>query len=409
MFRFKPEEFIVEEIAWNGVVLERGKEFNFGKEEDQSIEKDFFTHFIMQKTEWNTLQALGAIASRLHVKHSRFNFAGTKDRNAVTTQLCSAFAVPPERLKQAKVKDIQVNGCWKAKEKVRLGGLVGNRFTIELNEQNCSVSPSVEEVVERARSLKYCFPNFFGAQRFGSMRQNTDKVGVFMLKEDFKGAVLEFLTGIGSGESATAVEARGRLAGDLNFSEALKYFPESLRYEKVMLEHLSNNKADFIGALRKLPRMLQMTFIHAVQSRIFNNTLEERLSNPTLQKDDWICEANAFDFPDVDASRKALDVEKEGKLVEKGKLFLVGKLVGYETKPSEREQKLLEDMEISTESFKLKRMPELSSKGSLRTLFVCLRGFEVLNDKPLTLRFSLQSGAYATTALEFLLGNQATE
>jgi tRNA(Glu) U13 pseudouridine synthase TruD len=58
---------------------------------------------------------------------------------------------------------------------------------------------------------------------------------------------------------------------------------------------------------------------------------------------------------------------------------------------------------ISQEQFVVKSIPEVSSKGSFRTLFAPLKDFQVIEKSPVKLRFSLPSGAYATEAVKHLL------
>ena len=83
-YSFAAEEFVVEEITADGVVLERDKPAGYGSKEDAALERDYFSRFILQKRNWNTMQAIAEIARRLHAHPKRFDFAGTKDRNAVT-------------------------------------------------------------------------------------------------------------------------------------------------------------------------------------------------------------------------------------------------------------------------------------------------------------------------------------
>ncbi|HIH19969.1 TPA: tRNA pseudouridine(13) synthase TruD [Candidatus Micrarchaeota archaeon] len=370
-FSFKPEEFLVEEIGADGTLFELDKAFALGKGEDQALERDYFTHFVLQKREWNTAQALGALARFLHIKHLRFNFAGTKDRNALTTQLCSVFALPPDRLEQAKgrVKDVQINGSWKARGKVKLGDLQGNRFTITPTAENCAgLMPIASRVLVKAHSAKFLFPNFFGLQRFGSIRHNTAEVGRHILREEFEAAVMNYLAFSEGERDEESVAARKRLAEEKDFAKAGEYFPRHLKYERMLLEHLAQNPKDFVGALGKFPRSLLLMFIHAFQSKLFNLFLEERLRKDKL----WLLE------------------EK-------------GKLIGSDSVLTEEEIALLDTEGIPQDSFKIKQMPFLSSKGSERPFFAELKEFQVLNENPLTLRFSLDAGCYATVALSWLL------
>jgi tRNA pseudouridine13 synthase len=405
-FVFKPLEFVVEEITRDGAVLEVNTPADFGKPEDQALERDYFTHFILQKSGWNTMQALAAIARHLHARANRFDFAGTKDRASLSTQLCSAFALPPQRLLAVRLKDLRVLGAWKARERVRLGDLAGNRFTITLTKQNCGVTPDAKKIAARAKKLGYRFPNYFGAQRFGSLRANAAAVGFALLRKDFEGAVREYLCATQGEKLADAVRARRRLARENDFAAALKYFPRYLKFERLLLEHLAAAPRDFAGALSRLPRHLQLLFVHAVQSRLFNDELEARVRAGTLfspEPGDWWCEANELGFPNVGAARPVEDAGEVKKLVAEHKAFLVSELLGADSKPSPSQKKLLEENRLSLEDFRFKTLSWLTTRGGKRVLFAPLEGFKVLSEEPVRLRFSLPSGSYATIALQELL------
>lgn len=356
--QFKPEEFVVEEIASDGSIIQRDQPF---QRPDSETGKKWHAHFALQKTVWTTNDALRALAWAVHAKPSRFSFAGAKDRNAVTTQLCSGFCVEPKALVNARVKDLRVLGAWKEKEKIRLGDLKGNCFTITLTAENAGVEPDPEKIRERTSTGRY--PNFFGPQRFGSVRTNTALVGLKLLRGETRDAVMNYLTFTEGEKSVEAREARERLAKEGDCRAALEYFPKWLKNERFMLEWLAKNENDFAGALRCLPRGLQLMFVHAVQSQLFN---DELASGPPREE---------------------------------------GNLVGYETaEPTRFEEEWLRERGLSKESFLLKSFPELSSKGGKRKWFAELREFQVLQEDPLVVRFSLDAGCYATEALYFLMG-----
>ncbi|VVB67822.1 putative tRNA pseudouridine synthase D [Candidatus Norongarragalina meridionalis] len=358
---FTPDTFFVEEITSDGVILELGKAYSFEK---PAPERDFFTHFVLQKREWNTVQALGAIARNLHVKPSRFDFAGTKDRQATTTQLCSVFALPAERLLQARVKDVQINGAWKADAKVRLGNLLGNRFTIKTDKP---VNPVAS------------FSNYFGEQRFGSGRKNTAKIGKLILQGDYEAAVRSYLCDSEGEENVDAVRARETLLGEGDFAAAAVYFPHHLKYEITMLRSLSSKPTDFIAAIRALPRSLQLMFVHAFQSDLFNKRIDLRLPPSAT------CGRDAHGFPS--AATEGTD-------------FTLGNVIGYSSVISEDERILLEAEGLSQEAFRLKAMPELSAKGTLRLLEAPVMNFENVEGG---IRFALPKGCYATVAVKYIL------
>ncbi|MBI5635991.1 tRNA pseudouridine(13) synthase TruD [Candidatus Micrarchaeota archaeon] len=369
--RFSPSEFIVEEVTPSGALLEAGKQLDLGKAGDQGLEKDFFSHFVLEKTNWNSSQAVKEIARRLRINAKRFNFAGTKDRSARTTQLVSAFAVKPEDLLKVRLKDVSINGAWKARGKIKLGELSGNRFTIILTNENMGKPVSRQLVEQNYSRLNGLVPNFFGSQRFGSLRANSHVVGKFLLQKKFLDAAQNFLCATDEGEGSGGFEARTKLAGiwgqENCFKLALDFFPQHLKYERTVLGHLSQFPTDYIGALRKLPRVLQLMFVHAYQSFLFNQVLLKKIGESDFNEGE---EAN---------------------------------LVGYESAPTALEEELLSADGLSKDDFLLKSLPELSSKGSRRKLFVKLNGFQILQDEPLTIRFSLPPGAYATVAVEELV------
>jgi tRNA pseudouridine13 synthase len=403
MFSFKPEEFVVEEITPDGTVLEVDKKIEMPSKPGK------FTHFVLQKRLWNTTQALHELAKALRVSQRRFDFAGTKDRNSISTQLCSAFAIMPDKILAARVKDLQINGAWNASDKVRLGSLLGNRFTVTLTQENTGTEIDAEKIRERTESPHYSVANRFGSQRFGSLRRNTAQVGKLIVQGKFKEAIMNYLTFVDEGEDEESKKGRKKLAEKKDFSKALDWFPPHLKYERTMISHLNVYRNDWLGALRKLPRSLQLMFVHAYQSKLFNEILEAREKEGSLyaaEKGDLYCKANDYGFPNLSKVEEATSkkqAEKITKDIEKGRAFIVGNIIGSESKLTSEEKKLLKKEKIKQEAFKLPSLPELSSRGTIRPLFVPLKDFEVLSEEPVKIRFSLPSGAYATVALEQLL------
>jgi tRNA pseudouridine13 synthase len=375
-----PEDFLVEEIAPDGAVYELGMPFS------RSDEPGKFVHFILQKKDWSTSSALSELGAHLGLSHKNFNMAGTKDKVAITTQLISVSGTTKERILGTRIKDISINGAWDALERIRLGDLLGNRFTILVRD---AAEDSDERVARIASELDKTFPNYFGPQRFGSTRKNTHLVGQKLLQGDLEGAVISFLCD-GEGEkNELAIKVRKNLSATRDFSAAMKEFPKHLRLERSMIEYLAKNPDSFANALRKLPRNILLLFVHAYQSHLFNITLSARLSEGPLELEEgeYFCR-ETLGFPDI------AKMDAEG--------WICGKLIGYGTPLNERESALLTEVGIQKEAFKMKSLPEISSKGSYRTLLAPMKDFNSRGDR---FRFSLPSGSYATMAMrEFQKG-----
>jgi tRNA pseudouridine13 synthase len=380
-----PEDFLVEEIGADGAVFEIGKPF--ARADDGSA----YTHFILQKTDWSTSSAISEIAKRLHTSHQIMNFAGTKDKLAVSTQLASIRGDRKGELLSLRIKDISINGAWLAGDRVKLGDLSGNRFTIIVRDADAG--ERAQERIEKISSeLGQNIPNYFGAQRFGSTRNNTHLIGKSLLRGEVETALMMFLCDSEGETNEEARLARKELLETKDFARALGTFPKHLRLERSILGHLSRKPGDHIGALRLLPRNILLLFIHAFQSDLFNRLLSDRIREGPLELEEgeYYCgEKNGF--PDIDKT------EAEG--------WIAGKLIGYSTPLNERESALMEEIGIDKDVFRMKQIPEIASKGTYRTLLSPLRGFSasIGGEGIATFRFSLQSGSYATIAMgEFM-------
>ncbi len=373
------DDFIVEEISEKGEVFEIGKII---KKEDEIGD---FTHFIMEKSNWTTSNAIKEISKYVCASDRRFNYSGTKDKFAHTVQLCSAYKIPKEKILNLNIKDIKINGAWTRKEKVILGNLIGNRFKIKVNFNDANSYE--KQINDTYLELKGRFPNYFGEQRFGSSRKNTHKIGEYLLKNRIKDAVLSYICDFEGETNENAIIARKELKETMDFKKALNYFPKYLVHERTLIANLSKNPNDFANALRKLPRPILLLFIHAFQSHLFNLNISERIDEKIIKKEkgEYFCKNNFYGFPEIET---------------KGKDWLCVKLIGYESKINKREEMLLERFGVSINDFKMKSIPEISSKGSYRTFFSPIKDFSFCKN---TFSFSLPSGSYATSCIrEFL-------
>ncbi len=372
-----PDDFVVEEILEDGTVLELDRPFSRGDEPGR------FVHFALQKRGWSTSSALLEIAKRLGMSQRHFNSAGMKDKTSISTQLASAEGAQKDALLALAVKDIRILGAWGAKDRVKLGALLGNRFTIRLRGMADDSDGRVSRV---SAELDGRFPNYFGEQRFGSARKNTHKIGEKLLQGKFEDAVRMFLCGNEGEGNALAMEARKELAATGDHAAALKTFPKHLRLERSMLAHLAAQPDDHTGALRRLPRNILLLFIHAFQSHMFNLLLSERIAEgPELEKGEYYC-GETLGFPDISKA------EAEG--------WITTKLIGYDTPVNGREQAMLDRLGMARDAFRMKALPEIASKGAYRTLLAPMKDFNFQKD---TFRFALPAGAYATVALrEFM-------
>ncbi|MBI4214459.1 tRNA pseudouridine(13) synthase TruD [archaeon] len=347
----EPQDFLVEEITPDGKVLEFGKKQRFREGKgDQLI-------CVLEKKDWDTLLAIRRVCEALRISPKRIGFAGTKDKRCWSAQRISIWNAKNEEVNKLHLKDISLKPLTQAKERVELGHLKGNRFTVKVY----SGKPP------KKRSLVW---NYFGVQRFGETRPITHLVGKALVKGSIEDAVKIYLAETSLREKDDALEARKRLASSWDYKAALEFFPRRLGFERTLLAHLAEQPNDYAGALRKLPKNLKLMFVHAYQALLFN----------------------AF----VDEVRKRKTKVKEGALI------------GYESHLTPAERKLLAREGVMLEDFRVLSMPECGSRGEHRELKVKLDGFKVLKKGKgwYIVRFSLPKGSYATVALDQLFGQQ---
>ena len=437
-----PDDFVVEEISSEGYIC-NSEYINLiikKNPPDPKHSNKKYLYFILEKTRWTTEAAINEIANKLRVSSKRFRYAGTKDRQAHTTQICSVFGIDAPSLSGLNLKDIVLTPLYYADTPTNLGNLLGNHFKILLNLPDVSLDKSKYLQNNLARinkiysELSGVFPNYFGEQRFGTTRKNTAKIGELIIKRKYEDAVMEFLTSTKGEINENARIARKELANTMNFKNALKFYPKFLKLELRMLAYLSKHPNDFIGALRSIPFQISLLFIHSFQSLLFNELLSKRLlifkKENVFEKLDgeYYC-SEEFGFPDISkkvAFNSNYNVtfyggEDSPKNYNKPKkrFWLVGRLIGYETIPNEFESELLYNYGLAPSDFRIPSFPSLSSKGTPRTLFSPINSFSVSSENHqknniqsprLNFDFSLQSGSYATMVLrEFIDINKKKE
>jgi tRNA pseudouridine13 synthase len=249
------------------------------------LHKQPFLHFTLYKENVDTSQALRHIAHHLGISTRQLQYAGTKDKRAVTLQRIAVRGVDPERL--AKINLISMrNGCVKvgdmafSPDGVTLGRLLGNTFEVVLREVSgrapFSVTP--EQLLDLRRALqKSGFVNYFGHQRFGTTRISTSDVGKALLRGDFKAAVEMIVVSKAEicPEAVRAVDAV--TASPPDYTRALSEMPHFCFQERDMLHHLVRCPNDYRGALLAIPRTNAMMFFHSVQSLVWNIMATKRL------------------------------------------------------------------------------------------------------------------------------------
>ncbi len=387
-----PEDFKVEEI------LTTGSKAQIAPTAFPQIgENGRYLVCLLVKRNCDNLLAIQKVAKKLGVSRDRIQIAGIKDARATTAQHISIGRIRPEQVAQVRLNNLWLYPLYYSNEKINSNLLFGNQFYITLRAINLTSSKilgRIESVRNELLKLGGC-PNFFGHQRFGTIRSVTHLVGKHLVLGELETAALTFLAKPSLHEHPESRRRREQLWDTRDFENALHYFPLKLVYERQMLTHLAKRSRDFVGAFNRLPRKLCQLFIQAYQAYLFNKFLSQRIQRGL-------------------PLNQALSREYSVKIDRENRLALP--LIGYEQSFSSDEQgeiekQVLEEEGVKPQNFKIATLPEISASGRLRAALTPLIGLniekpgeDVINAKNLiNIAFTLRKASYATILLrEFM-------
>ena len=292
----------------------------------------------IEKRDLSGERLLDHLSRTLGVDRGEIGMAGLKDRRAVTRQYVSVPNRVAERIGRIDVDGVRVLDARPHTNKLRTGHLAGNRFEILIREPRAESLSSLEPLL--ARIDAFGFPNAYGSQRFGRDAE-TLQLGLALLREE--------------------------------------------RHER--------------SIPYKRRKFLLRLSLSAVQSLLFNEVLAARLNDGALHR------VSSGDVMQVVASGGCFlvdDATAEQARFDRRETVLTGPIFGPKMKPAEgvpgaQEQHCLERSGLTLAQFA--RYARLTP-GARRPALAWpeeLRG-EVTPDG-VRLRFTLPSGAYATTLL----------
>ncbi|MBS7641052.1 MAG: tRNA pseudouridine(13) synthase TruD [Candidatus Bathyarchaeia archaeon] len=414
-----PEDFIVEEILVDGSKA--------SVKLDENVANNLAGHgryliCVLIKRGVDTILAIEEIADKLGVSPDRIGFAGIKDTNALTAQYISIGGIPANKISLVNVEGLLIKPLGYSNEEMSPKKLFGNRFTITVRGitlKEKTIRRRIEKIMSEIKDFGG-IPNFFGHQRFGTIRPITHIVGKYIIKGDFEGAALTFLTYVSPFEGPKAREARRELAETMDFKRALKRFPETLMYERLVLEHLAKSPRDYIGAFHKLPANLRRLFIQSYQSYLFNRFLSERIKRDIpleeAQTGDYVVRLSSLGLPTRKFIRvKDSNISSVNEEIKAGRAAVALPLIGPKQPPSEGlqgeiEREILERENVSGEDFKRASIIKVNLFGGLRVALERVMDLrarviseEGAAENSVKFEFTLHKGTYATIVLrEFM-------
>ena len=375
----------------------------------------------LEKKNWDLNHCIKIISNKLNISYKRIGFAGTKDKRAVTRQKISIYNINKEQLESISIKDIHLKYLGYSNKKIEIGDLIKNKFEINIrflkyNKQKTKLL--IENITNEIISIGGV-PNYYGIQRFGDKREITHLIGYYILKRDYKQAVLTYLTSISCEEDEDTKKMRKYILKEMNFKEALKICPLYLSPERTLLDSLIKNNNNYLDSILNFPNNLFMMFIHSYQSQIFNCIISERLKRNLKLNEaiigDIVCYQTKEKTPKISSIEKVTidNIDGINNLIKKKRAYITAPLIGYDTIiasgiPGEIEKTIFEKTKLNISDFnfeneKNKNIHKFSSRGTRKEILLVVEPtFSIVGDDNnffVNMKFELPKGSYATTIL----------
>lgn len=260
--KVRPEDFLVEEVPLYDPCGE-------GEHLYLQVQKTFVSHG----------ELISCVRRHFNVRDYSIGFAGMKDKMAVTRQTISVHlphATPPDV--DLGHDRIQVISAGRHTNKIRLGHLAGNRFSIRIRD----VDPG--RVAVAAGLLRRLAdggaPNYFDRQRFG-YRVNNHLLGAAQLREDWPGLLAELLGSTGS-PFPEYQRQRRELFDQRRYAEAAALWTPADRNELAVIKALAARRTSRRQSVRAVGKNALSFWISALQSAAFNRVLDRRIDDGAI-------------------------------------------------------------------------------------------------------------------------------
>lgn len=356
------------------------------------------TYFLLEKRGLSTMQAVNDMARALGVRRIDIGYAGLKDARAVTRQWMSVEHVDPERIERIDLPRMRVLCVTRHANKLKLGHLRGNAFTIRIRHTDPGRRDEVARALETlaARGV----PNYFGQQRFG-LRGDTWEVGREIVRENLD-AALDIVLGRPDPHDDSQIRQARELYEAGDYVRALDLWPHAFREERHALKTLLASRGRKKRAFLAIDRSLRRLYVSAYQSHLFNRIVAERLPAGL----DRLMTGDLAERHRGGAVFHVLDAAVEQPRADAFEISPSGPLFGYRMtepsgEPAAMEQRVLDAEGLQRQAFRSKH---LRVKGGRRALRVPVEDARVAlaadaQGNYLELRFTLPKGSYATSLL----------
>lgn len=259
----RPEDFVVEEIPLY---------------EPCGVGEHLY--LLIEKRGRATLEVVREIAGHFRVPVRAVGYAGMKDKHAVTRQYLSVHTRDDRAADSIDIRGVTVLDVARHRNKLRVGQLRGNRFSVRIRGVDPKLVPVIRATVQQL-ALSGA-PNFAGEQRFGFNFTN-HLIGRTFLKQDWQ-QMCHWLLGAASDEDTPDHEARVAFDQRDPARAALLWSRLPSVPERRVADALAEGLSAEDAITRHVTEAQGRFFVTAFQSAVFNQILAERMDTGQLDR-----------------------------------------------------------------------------------------------------------------------------
>lgn len=369
-----PEDFIVEEVLKDGTVVAIDG-FN------PMPRMGNWTWIHVVKKNVDTLKLVLRVARAFNISPRDVGIGGIKDTRALASHIISVRGSVSDL---PQIPGVEFKSMWSMDRPISPSEIFGNRFTITI----CNIL-RLECAAKALESIgRTILPNFYGYQRFGTIRPISHRLGIALLRKDAESFFHWMFCKTFPRESEKAKRAR-ELACRGEIAKAYEAFPRKFLEERALLRKLLRG-SDLWNAIMGVPRSILRIYVEASQSYLFNLFLSRRMELGPLDKpiDGDLMEINGQISYYIEGlgGELVLPVIGAGVRMPRGK---IGDLL----------LRVLKEVGIEPSAF-LKMPRDLRAYGSYRKAVLHIYDLSYsLEGSSSRLRFILPKGSYATVIL----------
>lgn len=262
---------------------------------------------------------------------------------------------------------------------IKLGDLERNRFYL-----NLEIRDGKDQIREKIAQIKENgFANYYGQQRFGHGMTN-HIVGEALINKEYGLAVTLILKGLEGLSNSPKAKKALELIEEQKYTEADNILPGKFQTEKTVIKSLSKKIPPKV-ILNRIRRESRMLYLHSYQSKIFNDSLEQRLKEGP-KEEEYVIKEPISSITNKEEIAKSLSKEHSPKISD----------IAIPLYPM---QEIGQKEAIKSEI-----------KGGFRKAVIIPHYIEyAVKDNTLHLSFDLPPGTYATMLVKEIAHNEVNE